>query len=165
MPVFNDSENIPSLVPEGDYIFCVMGHERKISKGRKTAGCYMDELKITLEPSGCRVFESLIDHDSCAWKYDTFLKSSGVKIAKGQSFSFDSQDAGSPGLAYVNPLGLRGWCKVIVEDVTDMGGNRTGKQRNRLAVFYTDKEKLARLSGSKPDTAAPAVGDGDDVPF
>lgn len=136
MPVFNDSENVPQFQPEGDYVFRVDDFTIGISKGGKTAGAEKYDLELALEPSNSKLFETLVDHESCVWKIDTFLKSAGIKLAKGQPFSFRRDEAESNGWAWVNPIGLRGWCRVFVDEYN-------GKKRNKVTTFYTDRPKLA----------------------
>ena len=140
MPVFNDSNNIPELLPAGDYVFCVVGFTAGFSTGPKTQGADKYELELELEPSGKTITENLIDHASCAWKIDTFLKSSGAKLAKGEPFEFIKSKAESAGVKWINPIGLRGWCHVVVEEYNKRDGTK-GKG-NKVSVFYVDKPKL-----------------------
>ena len=159
MPTFNDSEARLPFQPEGDYVWCVIEFGSKISSGGKTAGSDLYEVTLEIEPKGSRCFESLIDHEATAWKIDTFLKSAGVKIAKGEAFDFRKDVVENANAAeanekkpmkWVNPLGLRGWCHLVVEEYN-------GKKRNKVAIFYTDKAKLPPRV-----IAAPAT---DDAPF
>jgi hypothetical protein len=149
MPVFNDSENKVSVLhEEGDYIYRVAALKCGVSAGGKTNGSDTYELSLLIEKSGGTVFETLIDHDATAWKIDVFLKSAGVTIPNGAAFEFDRERAENVGVRWVNAVGLRGWCKLGVETVTDRDGkpkmeNGKPKLRNRVAVFYTDREKLA----------------------
>ena len=153
MPKFNDSENRAPFQPEGDYVFCVTEFEIGISNGQKTAGCEKYEVTLEIEGPGNQVFENMIDHESCSWKIDTFLKSAGVKLAKGEAFEFRKDTAERKGVRWVNPLGLRGHCRLIVEEYEKNGQKR---KTNRVAVFYTDKPKLAARVIEKQE---------DDVPF
>lgn len=162
MPQFNDSENRAFIVlPEGDYKFEVIGFEPAISKGGKTSGSDVYKMRLKIEGSGAIVFEDLIDHPSTAWKMDTFLKSAGVKLARGENWTFIEQDAKNLGYTWVEPWGLRGWCRLNV-DVYN------GKTRNKVATFYTDKEKLPRAEPEpepvQQQQAAPDTAE-DDVPF
>ena len=174
MPTYNDSDNIEQMVPEGDYKFTVVQFDEGISSGAATAGSTMYKLKleIALIKPGTRgptVYENLIDNSKTAWKIDTFLKSAGIKIPKGTSFEFDKSAAAMKGVAHVNPYGLRGWCRLLVDDYQ-------GKKKNKVAMFYTDKEKLARDTSVAPPAPvpfsepeadpAPVTGiDDEDVPF
>lgn len=160
MPKFNDSENLIPFVAPGDYTYTVTGFSQGISAGGKTSGAtkYELELSITM-PDGSRgplVFENLIDHDLCAWKIDTFIKSAGVVIPKGAGYEFNQDDAKTSGVPFVNPLGLRGWLCLNVEEYN-------GKKRNKVATFYTNKPKLARveIEATKTDSAVESA----DIPF
>src|SRR5580692_8792833 len=112
MPQFNDSENKLMASKPGDYILRVLSFDKKLSKGAKTAGCELYEMKLGVEQNGSVVsemFDNLIDHDSCHWRWDVFMKSCGVKIAKGESFSFDATDAAQQNIRHIDIRGLRGW--------------------------------------------------------
>lgn len=148
MPVFNDSNNILPLLPDGDYIFEVSDFECKLSKGAKTSGSDKYELELTFE-TGNRVYESLIDHPSCAWKIDTFLKSAGVKMAKGESFDFREDLARANGVRWVDPIGLRGWCRVGSIELPPKDG-RPALNVNTITTFYTDKPKIEANEERKP---------------
>jgi hypothetical protein len=152
MPKFNDSENIPALLPEGDYVFTVIGFECKISQGAKTRGSDQFEVEITIAPAGKRVIETLTDHPSCDWKIDTFLKSAGIKLAKGESFEFRKDMAEKSGVKWINPLGLRGWCRLFVEEYEKNGQKR---KTNNVATFYTDKAKLEAVVIEVPEDEKP----------
>lgn len=141
MPVFNDSDSIPALLPEGDYVFWVAGLECKISNGKKTCGCDQFALELRIEPTNKPVYETLTDHPSCSWKIDTFLKSAGVRLAKGEAYDFREEVARASGVKFVNPLGLRGWCHLI-EDTLPPKPDRKPLTINKVGVFYTDKPKL-----------------------
>jgi hypothetical protein len=138
MPVYNDSDNIPPFLPAGDYVFCVVDFDIKISTGGKTSGSEMYEMELEIEPHTNKVRENLIDHPACAWKLDTFLKCSGVKLTKGEAFEFRKDVAESKGVRWINPIGLRGWCRVG----TQPGSKDPTKTFNNITTFYTDKEKL-----------------------
>jgi len=162
MPTFKDSDNLVRFVPEGDYIFTVTGFDQAVSAGGKTAGCTKYELELEIEIAngarGPRVFENLIDHESCDWKIDTFIKSAGVNLAKGVPFEFTKDEADANGVQFVQPLGLRGWCRLIVEEYP----TNSGKKRNKVATFYTNKPKLAPRPIAAP--VEPKITD-DDAAF
>jgi len=152
MPVFNDQSNRVPIVDDGDYIFCLVGFEAKLSSGGKTSGSEMFEIELELEPSGAKCYENLIDHDSCAWKLDTFLKSAGIKLTKGQSWDFRKSVAEESQCLWVDPMGLRGWCRVSVEEYTTQKGEK--RKKNRVVTFYDDKPKLpARVIERRDDEA------------
>lgn len=144
MPTFNDSNNIPALLPEADYVFCVVGFDCMISKGKETGGSDLFEVELEIEPSGKTVYERLIDHKSTSWKIDTFLKSAGIQLKKGESFEFREDKAKSLGIRWINPLGMRGWCRITVEPYikTNADGSKQEKKANKIAMFYVDKPKL-----------------------
>jgi hypothetical protein len=143
MPVYNDNTNTPELIPSGDYIFTVKKFECGISNGAKTNGSDKYEFELEIEGKGRTVLESLIDHPSCAWKLDCFLKCCGITIAKGESYEFRQDLAQANDRRWVNPIGLRGWCSVVVEEYTRRDGKKF--KYNKIGVFYTDKEKLAPI--------------------
>lgn len=164
MPKFNDSENKTfTILPEGDYVFRVIGFEVGISKGGKTAGSDTYEVEVIFEGTGGRCWENLIDHPLTDWKIDTFLKSANVSLKAGTGFEFTAERARSNGVPFVNPYGLRGHCRVAVDEYN-------GKKRNKISIFYTDKPKLARhipdpdAAAQGPAVEVPAV-DEDDIPF
>jgi hypothetical protein len=139
MPTFNDQNNIPPIVPEGDYVLAVTEFQIGLSKGNKTKGCEAYEVKFTVEDHGNTVYETLTDHPSCSWKIDTFLKSAGVKLTKGERFDFNKAVAESNGIRWVDPIGLRCHAKLFIERYNE-------KDRNKVATFYTDKPALARAT-------------------
>ncbi len=138
MPTFNDSNNKLMFQPPGDYVFTVVKHEAKISNGSKTAGAPADNLTLEIKAKNGTtsvLYETLIDHPSVSWKYDTFLKSAGVQLNKGEMFELT---ADPNAINAINPIGLRGWCHVLVDEWQ-------GKKKNKVDVFYTDREKLPRV--------------------
>lgn len=169
MPVFKNQENQSfELLPEGDYVFTVIEMESGIQTGNgKTAGSPFWELKLKIEGKNAHVWERLIDHESCSFKIDTFLKSTGAAPQAGVAFEFDAAAAESAGVLHIDPVGLRGWCKLNVDTYTPPG--KPPIKRNKVQVFYTDKPKLDRAA--KPETvavpaAAPAIETSDDdIPF
>jgi hypothetical protein len=156
MPVFQDSENVVTLVPDGDYVFCVIGFECKLSTGPKTRSSdqFDFELEIELAKGSSKCFCTLIDHDSCAWKIDTFLKSSGAKVGKGEAFEFREDLAAEKGVKWINPLGLRGWCRLGAREYTRTG-ETTKRKVNEVVSFYTDKPKLAPREIELPEEERP----------
>ena len=149
MPTFNDSENLPPFIPEGDYIFTVTGYERRISQGAKTAGADVYALTLAFDGGG-RVFSDLIDTPALQFKIDTFLKSAGIRLAKGEAFYFDQDEANANNARFINPIGLRGWCRLSIEEYK-------GIKRNKVAIYYTNLEKLAPV---KLETASE-----EEIPF
>lgn len=152
---FTDQENKSfEPLPPGDYVARVIECEFGISKGGKTSGA--DTMELTLEVEAkdrtAKVYETLIFHQSCAWKVDTFVKSfnllvSGKAPGKDEQIDFSEQMV----------VGLRGWVTLKVEDYTGRSGEK--RQTNRVAVFITNKEKLSKVIEVDPMAAAPAAKD------
>lgn len=159
MPTFRDSENISTvIVPEGDYIYQVRAMKHGLSTGQRTNGCTKYEMELVLEGHDSTVYETLIDHDSTNWKLDTFLKSAGVRLAKDQGYDFRWTQAQADGVTYINPVGLRGWCRVAIEEYLSKSNEK--KRKNKVLTFYTDRPKLPRVE--QPDEVDEP---GEDVPF
>jgi hypothetical protein len=145
MPTFKNAENKTQseLVPDGDYVFCVVDFEQGLSSGDKTNGATMFELTLELENTKAVIYENLIDHESTGWKLDTFLKSCGIQLKEGQAYEFRSDLAEQAGVTWVNPIGLRGWCRIETQGYTPKGATAIRKV-NKVATYYTDREKLPR---------------------
>lgn len=168
MPVYQDRE-APSFVvhPDGDYVLRVVGCDSKISTGEKTAGSPQWDLKVVVEgvAGNGHVFESLIDHETSAWKIDTFLKSTNSVPPKGAAFDFNEDAANAAGILFIDPIGLRGWAHLVVDEWK-------GKKRNKIGVWLTNKPKLPRATpepkpqpASAPASAPATTSDDDDIPF
>lgn len=150
MPTFKNEEARKPFVPAGDYVFCVREFECGLSNGGKTSGSDKYDLTLEIEGQGHTVYESLIDHALTGWKINTFLKCAGVKLAEGEAFEFRKDIADEHGIRWVNPLGLRGQCALVVEEFTAKDGSK--KKKNKLASFYTDRQKLppnAEVAGAE----------------
>jgi hypothetical protein len=162
MPIFNDSENRKPIVEEGDYTLTVVGFEIGISAGGKTAGCEKYDVEFEVDGHGTHVFEVLLDHPTCAWKIDCFLKACGQRLKKGQSFAFRQDEAERNKVLWIDPIGLR--CPVrLVQDSykpKSAGPNDPPRIKNKVAVFYTDRPALPRAVVVAP----PAIEDAD-MPF
>jgi hypothetical protein len=160
MPIFGDKDNLPpqELLPEKDYKFKVVGMEFGFSTGPSTAGSEEFKVKVQIEGKPRTIVERLIDHKSCDWKIDCFLKSTGIKLAKGEAWDFRKDTADGMGGRWINYMGLRGWCRVIVEEYKHKA---SGEQRktNKIGTFYTDKEKLP------PDAEMQAEKEKEETPF
>jgi hypothetical protein len=139
------------LLPAGDYIFCVREFECGIQSGGKTSGSEKFVMQLEIEGKGATVRETLIAHESTGWKINNFIQCAGIVIPEGGEFEFRRDVAEDAGCTWVNPIGLRGHCAIIVETYakkTDSDypntspKNMTGKA-NKVAVFYTDRPKLA----------------------
>lgn len=144
MPIFQDSESAYAVVPEGDYILTVFEFTTDISTGKKTNGVDRFNVVFNIEGTDSKLKEVLLDHDSCMWKIDTFLKSAGIRsLQKGQAFHFEKNRAEEMGVAWINPMGLRCWASVVHDKYTNSRGTEVTK--NKVGAFYTDREIL------KPD--------------
>ena len=167
MPKFNNQDNKAFvLLPAGDYVFRVTALETGLQTGTgKTAGSPFWELTLEIEDKGAKVFERLIDHETCNWKIDTFLKSTGAAPPVGTAFEFSQEAAESSGCLWIDPIGLRGWCHLIVDSYQKTGAKETTK-RNKVGTFLTDRPKLPRIAAAEPETPAePAAVDDDGLPF
>lgn len=145
MPQFNDSENKLLASKPGDYILRVLSYDKKLSKGQKTGGSEMFEMKLGVEQNGAVVselFDNLIDHPSCHWRWDVFLKSCGVKIAKGENFSFDRDDAAQQNIRHIEIRGLRGWGTIAMKKPQHVGDV---PKFNEVVAWITNKEKLTPI--------------------
>lgn len=165
MPTFTNQDNQAFILhPPGDYIFRVVGMESGIQTGSgKTAGSPYWELKLSIEGKGGVVFERLIDHPSCGWKIDTFLKSTGAAPPPGTPFEFEADTAESAGCLWINPIGLRGHAHLIVDEYQKTGSTEKMK-RNKVGAFLTDKPKLPRHVEPKSEPE-PAAASADDEPL
>jgi hypothetical protein len=142
MPIYTDSENKAfELLPEGDYRFCVTEFGITISSSGKTNGSEKYTAKLEIEPSGNTVTEFLFDHKSTIWKLDCFLKSIGVQLKKDEPYEFKRDVAEEKRRRWINPVYMRGWCRIVQEPYTSKKDN-SQKMGNKVAIFYTDKEKL-----------------------
>lgn len=169
MPTYTDN-TAPryEMLPEGDYIWTVEDFNIGLSQSAKTAGRENYKVQFKLEsPDGLKsgaCQETLIDHPSTIWKLDCFLKSGGIVLAKGEAYEFNASKAKAAGIRWVDPMGLRGWCRVIVEEF-DKKDRSTGKptgekgRSNKISVFYTDKEKIDRAIKETP--VSEPIGDDD----
>lgn len=145
------------LLPDGDYIFEVVSVDVGISTGRKTAGSEVIDLKCQFfNKDGKRLgqwTESLIFHQSCAWKVSVFTKCANMLI-DGKTPSDGAEIDYSP----ETMLGLRGWCSVgHHSSATD-----ATKVYNDVKAWLTNKEKLPRAHVAKP--ADPFAAKSEDNP-
>lgn len=141
MPTFNDSEAKQFSVNPGDYILQILGFDKKISHGAKTNGCDLFEIKVGVEVDGrvvCEIYESLVDHESIIWKWDVMLKSCGVKIAKGESYTIFKPDA-TDSKRFIEIRGLRGWGTLRMKPPKTAGEQ---SKFNEIAAWITNKAKL-----------------------
>ena len=145
MPVFQDTDNRPPrvIIEPCDAIFCVTkfgsAYTQK-STAKVPSGTLVYQMELEIEGKNCIVEEDLYDIEAAQWRLDTFLKSAGVQLAKGEAFEFSKAKADEAFVKHVNPIGLRGWCHVKKQPWT----NQPGKFSNEIGIFYTDKPKLPR---------------------
>lgn len=147
MPTFQDREARGQVIKEQDGVFCVTAFAISTLQRGVCSGAEMITLTLEIEGTAARFEENLIDHEKTGWKIDTFLKSSGVAMSKGQSFSWTDENVSRHDV--VNPIGLRGWCHVGQEEyesntVKNPDGSKKRFPKNTIAVFYTDRPKLLR---------------------
>jgi hypothetical protein len=141
MPTYTDAPpKTFTVLPEGDYIFHVTNFEIGISTGGKTSGSEKYQVTLEIEGKGADLDETLIDHPNTIWKVEAFLKSCGVVLKKGEPYEFRKDKADETGIRWIDPIGMRGWCKLTHEPYTTKAGKNITV--NRVALFYTDKEKL-----------------------
>lgn len=141
MPVFNkEAPREFKLLPEDDYIFEVKECSTGLSKWPGSNGSWNCEL--VFEINGQRVRETLVFHKDLKWKLNNFMESCGVQLNENEPWEFNAEKAKEEKIRWINPIGLRGWCRLRVEDYVKDGKTR---QANKIAVFYTNKEKLPAL--------------------
>lgn len=158
MPTFRDAESAYALVPEGDYVLCVFEFTSELSTGKRTNGARKYNLVFNIEGTDSKIKEVMIDHPSCDWKIDTFLKSSGLRnLAPGLVYEFEKIRADEKGVPWINPMGLRCTASIVHETYTSQRGNEVTK--NKIAAYHTDREILAPdpVLRKKP-TGSPSSG-------
>lgn len=139
---YQGRDAIPDIIPAGEYILEVVTAEESISNGQKTNGSDQIELKLKAEPSGARLYDTLIFHSCIDWRIDTFVRSVGIPAAEGKDLELTAADC----------VGRRGWASVRVRTRPD------GSRRNEVAVWLTDREKLDR---NEPEVDDFAEADGE----
>lgn len=122
---FTNSQPIPVILEAGDYILKVVEVVDGISKGAKTSGAEQLEIKFEEDGTGKTVYETLIFHPSLAWKIDCFVQCFGIEAKEGEDIELDAEAL----------EGRKGWVALKIETHND-------KKRNRVAMFYTDREKF-----------------------
>jgi hypothetical protein len=139
--VYQGRDAIPNLIEAGDYIVRIVEADSGISNGKKTNGSDTINLKCIEEESGCVIWETLCFHESIDWKIDTFVRSTGVPAVVGAPLELGPSDC----------ISRRGHVTIVVD-------NWNNKDRNKIAVWKTDCEPLARapIPEAKPDPFADA---------
>lgn len=141
----NEQNRTFEVLPEGDYIAEVIEAEVGISNGSRTRGADTIELKLKEISSGATFYETLIFHPSCDWKVDTFVNCMGMAAQPGEEIDLSEE----------NIIGRRGWVRLYEDEYQ-------GKKKNKVRVYYTDKEKVSRnLPAATQEPAAAAQADDD----
>lgn len=136
MPSYNftNQENREFFDPKlvGDFIVEVVGCEFGVTKDR---GDDKMELMVIPDGSTVQIYETLTFTEKTAWKIDTFVKSANLLI-----------DGKPPVLnqpiEFTEPMvvGLRAWVTLYADEYP-VGSK---KFRNKIRVWITNKEKLAK---------------------
>lgn len=133
--VYGDQDN-REVVKEGPYLLEVTAMEPFISQN---GGNPCIKLTVrTVEANG-QCFENLVLEKKSFWKVDTFLKSCGAPVKKGEKPVLDEKLI----------LGLRGWGHLI-EDVyipNDQSGQPMPHKKrvsNKVSLWYTMRPKLPK---------------------
>jgi hypothetical protein len=156
---FQDSPPKVFSVPECDCVLCVVGYDVKTLQNGKCKGSDIHILTLEVAGGVCEFDETLIDHPSCQWRVDVFLRAVGADVKKGEAFEFDAATAKARGVKYIDPLGLQFHAHIVQMDESYVkdGVTKTVK-KNKVSIFYTDKPKL-------PRRVIEPAGEPDDVPF
>lgn len=154
MPKFDPkAEQTAFQLLDGDYPFEIVAVDNAISKGAKTKGSDVREVKLkfytdtTFTKPMAQWTEDFIDAENCVWKWSVFAKCVGIVLTEGQDFDITEQW-----------LGLRGWATCKPEASTSTAATDKERKYNRVAVFITNKGKLERAPVQAPK-------DEDDIPF
>jgi hypothetical protein len=149
----------------GDYPFEIVKVENLISNGPKTRGSDTREISLVFfrdekfTEQIANVRDTLINHESCDWKFSVLAKCVHFDVLDGQDFDVDD-----------DWLGYRGWAHCAPEpDKKDKT-----KSWNRVRVYLCDRKPIApraiptsddadRAAFGKPTTTAST--DDDDCPF
>lgn len=131
------------LIPAGEYRYEIVGVDCGIISGGKAAGADYAELKLAIY--GDAAFsdrlailrDALILNAKCAWRADTFVKSSNLLVRGEPPQLGDDIEFDLPTLE-----GLRGWCHVGVRKYQRKDG--TYGEANEVRTWITNKEKLPR---------------------
>lgn len=161
MPIFEDKENRESYepVPEGPYRFRILKCTSGTSKWEKYKGCTDYQFVFELIDHGNQLMKTIVDHKDWTWLFDTLLKSCGIKLQLNQAWDFVKTRADAKRWTWIDPIGLQGWCHVILEDQVDrdkkpkLNADGTPKKVNNIKLFYTDREKLPRHTESPAEAA------------
>jgi hypothetical protein len=132
---------------KGKYPFEVVGFDQSISKGGKTGGSEVMELKVkffkdaTFTQPIAQWTEKLIFHESTQWKVNQFavcanLQFNGRPVQPGDDVDYNEHTT----------VGLRGWALCEPEVSKDQKNeDGTPKTYNRVQVWLTNEPKLAKV--------------------
>jgi len=129
---FTNQENKTFEIPPGDYILEVVACEFGI---KRESGDERMDLKLQVEGRDNIIYETLTFTEKAAWKIDTFVKSTNLLIdgkppAPNQEIQFEESML----------VGLRGWATIYIDEYPA----GSGKRRNKVRVWITNKEKLPK---------------------
>ena len=172
MPTFNPKAEQPTYeLLTGNYPFEIVKVENKISKGPRTNGC--DTREITLDfyrddsfsEKVASIRDTLIEHESCDWKFSVLAKCVHFLVAEGEAFDI-AEDW----------YGYRGWAHCAPEaDKVKKDENGKPMMWNRIRAYIATKNALTprilptasetddAAFGKQKDSAMPT--DDDDCPF
>jgi len=137
-----------TLLPDGDYCYEVTSINVGIRNSGKTNGSEEITMKLafyedaTFTKKMGQFSESLIFHDSIAWKIDAFTKSAGM-LVDGQV----PGDGVEVDYSTETMIGLRGWATVSHEQ----GMTDKTKTYNRVKAWISNKELLPRNVPAEDD--------------
>lgn len=116
-------------VPAGDYIVEVVECEFGLTKDRGD-----DKMSLILRVDGkdSTLYETLTFTEKSAWRIDTFVKSTNL-IIDGKSPALNQPIEFTESMV----VGLRGWVTLFVDEYK-------GEKKNKVRVWITNKEKLAK---------------------
>lgn len=141
MPVYTDAPPIVQSSKPGDYILRCVEFQKGLSKGAKTGGSDKYEAEFLVEATGSKLIEFFIDHSSCVWKLELWLKACGITLKKGEGFDFDQESATANGTRYIDPIGLRAHATIGMRPSKEAGQS---PKWNEVVAWITNKEKLSR---------------------
>jgi hypothetical protein len=158
MPKFDSkAENQVFELLSGEYPFEIVAVDNAISKGAKTAGCDVREVKLkfykdkTFTTPLAQWTEDFIAYETSEWKWSLLAKCVGVELKDGEDFDITSAWIGRRGWAMCKPEEDKDKTKI------DASTGRT-RRYNRVFQFIVNKEKLAV-------NAAVTAEEKDDFPF
>lgn len=145
----NQDNKIFEPVPPGDYIVEVVKCDEGIVTSGASSGSDKMDLLLKVEGRDQSLFETLTFTEKASWKIDTFVRScnllvDGKQPVPNQVIEFTENMV----------IGLRGWVTIFIDEYPA----GSGKKKNKVKLWITNKEKLAKNEfTSEPEE--------DDVPF